>query len=51
MTVQIETAVQDADRYAASVVSHLKLKGTIEIVDLGSLPNDGLVIEDLRSYD
>ena len=29
----------------------LKLKGTIELVAPGSLPNDGKVIEDLRKYD
>jgi phenylacetate-CoA ligase len=29
----------------------LKLKGQIEVVAPGSLPKDGLVIEDQRSYD
>jgi len=28
----------------------LKLKGNIEVVAPGSLPNDGKVIEDTRSY-
>ena len=51
MTVRIETEASDAERFAASVASHLKLKGAIELVAPGSLPNDGLVIEDLRSYD
>jgi phenylacetate-CoA ligase len=27
-----------------------KLRGTVEILDAGSLPNDGRVIEDARSY-
>ncbi|MDQ7070188.1 MAG: phenylacetate--CoA ligase family protein [Rhodobacterales bacterium] len=51
MTVLIEAANGDVDAYAASVVSTLKLKGKIEVVAVGSLPNDGLVIEDQRSYD
>ncbi len=51
MTVQIETEATDADRYAATVAESLKLKGQIEIVAPGSLPNDGLVIEDQRNYD
>ncbi len=41
----------DADAYAASVAEILKLRGKIEVVTPGSLPNDGLVIEDTRSYD
>ena len=28
-----------------------KLRGEIELVEIGSLPNDGLVIEDIRVYD
>lgn len=51
MTVHIETAGGDADAYAQSVAQLLKLKGKIVIVDPGSLPKDGLVIEDQRSYD
>ncbi|MEX0312509.1 MAG: phenylacetate--CoA ligase family protein, partial [Tateyamaria sp.] len=51
MTVQIESPRDDADAYAASVVATLKLKGAIEIHAPGSLPRDGLVIEDQRSYD
>jgi phenylacetate-CoA ligase len=51
MTVQIESDGGDADAYAASVAGLLKLKGKVEIVAPGSLPNDGLVIEDQRSYD
>ncbi|MGB7242942.1 MAG: phenylacetate--CoA ligase family protein [Sulfitobacter sp.] len=51
MTVQIESLGGDANAYADSVVSALKLKGKVEIVAPGSLPKDGLVIEDQRSYD
>ena len=51
MTVQIETTGADKDRYAQSVADLLKLKGKIELVAPGSLPRDGLVIEDQRSYD
>ncbi|WP_370230985.1 phenylacetate--CoA ligase family protein [Cognatishimia sp.] len=51
MTVQIETEAQNADLYAESVASVLKLRGKIELVAPGTLPNDGLVIEDQRSYD
>ncbi|MGD9863883.1 MAG: phenylacetate--CoA ligase family protein [Pseudodonghicola sp.] len=51
MTVRIEAAGGDAAAYARSVADLLKLKGTIEVVAPGSLPKDGLVIEDQRSYD
>ena len=51
MTVHIEASGGDAEAYAASVADVLKLKGAIEIVAPGSLPKDGLVIEDQRSYD
>ncbi|UWR15059.1 phenylacetate--CoA ligase family protein [Sulfitobacter sp. M368] len=51
MTVQIEADGGDADAYAQSVQQLLKLKGKIEVVAPGSLPRDGLVIEDQRSYD
>ena len=50
MTVRIETDSTDARRYAGGVVEALKLRGAIELVAPGSLPNDGKVIEDLRSY-
>ncbi len=50
MTVQIESTGGDADTYAASVVDALKMKARIELVTPGSLPNDGKVIEDQRSY-
>ena len=51
MRVQIESPEADTDAYAASVAQLLKLKGQIEVVAPGSLPKDGLVIEDQRTYD
>ena len=51
MTVQLETQAQDADRFGDSVMTLLKLRGRVELVPPGSLPNDGLVIEDQRTYD
>ena len=51
MTVHIESAGGDKEAYAKSVSQLLKLKGEIVVVDPGSLPKDGLVIEDQRSYD
>ncbi|KGJ05010.1 phenylacetate-CoA ligase [Paracoccus halophilus] len=51
MTVQLESATGGAEAYAASVVDMLKLRGRVQIVPPGSLPNDGKVIEDRRSYD
>lgn len=51
MHVLLEAEGGDAAAYAASVAEVLKLRGTVEIVAPGSLPNDGLVIEDKRSYD
>ena len=55
MVVQLESdgpAGEGAsEHYMASVVEALKLKGRIEILPRGALPNDGKVIEDQRSYD
>jgi phenylacetate-coenzyme A ligase PaaK-like adenylate-forming protein len=51
MTVQIESAGSDDMAYAKSVIEVLKLKAAIEVVAPGSLPKDGLVIEDQRKYD
>ncbi|MGC3937710.1 phenylacetate--CoA ligase family protein [Roseobacter sp. EG26] len=51
MTVQLETTGGAAEDYAASVAATLKLKGIIEVVSPGSLPKDGLVIEDQRDYE
>ena len=51
MLVRIEAKGGDNAGYATSVAETLKLKGKIEVVEPGSLPNDGLVIEDTRTYD
>ncbi len=51
MTVQIETTATDPDAYAGTIVDTLKLKGKIVLVAPGTLPKDGLVIEDRRTYD
>ncbi|QFT64766.1 phenylacetate--CoA ligase family protein [Roseivivax sp. THAF30] len=51
MIVRIESTASDAAPFEASVADVLKLKGRVEIVAPGSLPRDGLVIEDTRSYD
>ena len=51
MTVKVEATSGDSAAYANTVASTLKLKASIEIVPPGSLPKDGLVIEDQRTYD
>ncbi|CUH64977.1 Phenylacetate-coenzyme A ligase [Thalassovita autumnalis] len=51
MTVQIEAEGGSADHYMQTVVDTLKLKGKIEVVAKGSLPNDGKVIDDQRVYE
>ena len=51
MTVQLEATAGQPNDYAASVTDVLKLKAKIEVVAPGTLPNDGLVIEDQRRYD
>ena len=40
-----------AEAYGASVTELLKLRATIEVVGEGSLPRDGVLIEDTRAYD
>jgi phenylacetate-CoA ligase len=40
-----------AGAIAASLQDACKLKGAVELVEAGSLPNDGKVIDDQRSYD
>jgi phenylacetate-CoA ligase len=40
-----------AGHLADSLAATTKLKGTVELVPTGSLPNDGKVIEDARKYD
>ena len=44
LTVQIETTATDAAGFETVIQSTVKMKGTIELVDLGALPRDGLVI-------
>jgi len=51
MTVCFECDGGDAAAFEAAVAEVLKLRGRVEIVAPGSLPNDGLVIEDRRKYD
>ena len=51
MTVQVEAEGVDQGALEASVQALLKLRGTVKIVPLGSLPKDGLVIDDKRKYD
>ncbi|WP_439143655.1 phenylacetate--CoA ligase family protein [Planktotalea sp.] len=51
LTVQIETSGSNASDFEDAVQSTLKMRGAIELVTLGALPRDGLVIEDRRSYD
>ena len=51
LTVQVECDGGDVDAYAASVVDTMKMKGKVVVCDLGTLPRDGLVIEDQRTYE
>ena len=51
MTVRIETRAANPKLYEATLLDTLKLRGKVELVPPGSLPNDGKVIEDLRSYE
>lgn len=53
MTLRVEAAqavVGLTDRIGEAVRDVTKLRGVIELVAPGSLPNDGKVIEDARSY-
>ena len=51
MTVQIETTDTDANTYDGALRDILKLKARIELHAPNSLPNDGKVIDDQRTYD
>jgi phenylacetate-CoA ligase len=51
MTVQIETRATNPELYKESIVTTLKMRGHVELVPPGVLPNDGKVIDDRRSYD
>jgi phenylacetate-CoA ligase len=53
MTLKCETRGQPAglaEAIVASIREFTKLRGEVELVAPGSLPNDGKVIEDLRKY-
>ena len=54
MTLMVETACGGPDGLVAKVGEAIrdvtKLRGTVELVLPGTLPNDGKVIEDARSY-
>jgi len=53
MTLKVETAgdpVALASRIGEAIRDITKLRGEVELLPLGSLPNDGKVIEDARSY-
>jgi phenylacetate-CoA ligase len=50
MAVLVEAEGGDAAAIAASVQEVLKLKGAVELHAPGSLPRDGKVIDDRRSY-
>lgn len=54
MTLLCEAAVHDAklvEAIAASIREVFKLRGEVKLVEPGSLPNDGKVIEDARTYE
>jgi phenylacetate-CoA ligase len=51
MQVHVEGTGLDATAIAAAVVDILKLKGEVICCPPGTLPRDGVVIEDRRSYD
>jgi phenylacetate-CoA ligase len=54
MTLKVETACSGPDGLSSKVAEAIrdvtKLRGQVEVVLPGSLPNDGKVIEDARSY-
>ncbi|GGC86367.1 phenylacetate--CoA ligase family protein [Chelatococcus reniformis] len=54
MELKAETTMSHDDTFVKAVLQTLqsvtKLKGTVELVPLGSLPNDGKVIADERTY-
>jgi phenylacetate-CoA ligase len=53
MCLQVETSADNDDlsgQIEAAVREITKLRSQVQLVPLGSLPNDGKVIEDARSY-
>lgn len=51
MNVQCEGTGLDAGAISDAIRDVLKLKGSVTLCDPGTLPRDGLVIEDRRTYD
>jgi len=51
MTVQVEAIDANTEVLENSVREILKLRGKVVLNSLGTLPNDGIVIDDQRSYD
>lgn len=53
MTLQVEAGTADglADAMAQTLQTVTKLRGRVEVVAPGSLPNDGKVIDDRRKFD
>ena len=51
MTVIVETTRKDVSSFTESVKNVFKLRGELVVWSPGTLPKDGLVIEDKRSYD
>ena len=51
MTLRVEAGGADADALAGIAREVMKLSARIELVAPGSLPKDGIVIEDTRDYD
>jgi len=54
MTLKVETACSGPDNLSSKLLDAIrdvtKLRGQVELLPPGSLPNDGKVIEDARSY-
>ena len=54
MVLKTESRVRGEDlakRIADSLRDRTKLRGDVEWVDVGGLPNDGKVIDDVRTYE
>jgi phenylacetate-CoA ligase len=54
MVLKVETSAASdqamKEKIAAAIRDVTKLRGDVELLQVGSLPNDGKVIEDARSY-
>jgi phenylacetate-CoA ligase len=51
MVVRLEVSGSNNQEYYESIQNIFRIKGEVEVVPTGKLPKDGVVIEDLRSYD